>query len=154
MSAKLTKQIEVELVQLRGLMARHPQLLAKGPLDVLTPVEIDAVAALLHSFYTGVENLFKRISVTMDGGPPAGEMWHMQLLDSMTRSTAKRGPVISAELRTSLRKFLDFRHVFRHAYSFELQWGKMASLAAECNATFERLERELDQFLKGLGNSR
>jgi hypothetical protein len=152
-SAKLKKQIDVELAQLDGLMKRHPQLLTKGAQDVLTLVEIDAVAALLHSFYTGVENLLKRISVTIDGGPPTGEVWHARLLDSMTHPTTARGPVISAELRTALRRFLDFRHVFRHAYSFELQWSKMAPLVAECRVTFERFEQEVTRFLQELGDA-
>lgn len=151
-SLKLKRQIEVELEQLGGLMKRHPQLLARGPQDSPTPVEIDAIAALLHSFYTGIENLFKRISVTLDNGPPSGEMWHTKLLDTMTRSTTEREPVISVELRNVLRKFLDFRHVFRHAYSFELQWSKMAPLVGECEATFRRLEQEVVRFAEGFGD--
>jgi hypothetical protein len=58
--------------------------------------------------------------------------------------------VISEELRIALRGFLDFRHVFRHAYSFELQWSKMAPLVAECEATFRKLEREITGFVDGL----
>jgi hypothetical protein len=153
LSAKLKRQIEVELTQLRALMDRHPQLLAKGPQDTLTTVEIDAIAALLHSFYTGVENLFKRIAVAMDGGPPNGEMSHTRLLDSMTRSTTTRGAVISIELRIMLRKFFDFRHMFRHAYSFELQWSKMAPIVAECETTFQRLKQEMTCFAEGLDDS-
>ena len=146
-SAKLIRQIEIELAQLEGLTERHPQLLVKGPHELPTPLEIDALAALLHSFYTGVENLFKRISVTLDGGLPEGESWHVQLLDSMMHPTDLRGPVITEELRTSLRRFLGFRHMFRHAYSFELQWSKMAPLVNQCRATFAQLRAEVRLFL-------
>ena len=51
MLPKLVAQIEVELEQLAGLMARHPRLLEKGPYDEPATVEIDALAAFLHSFY-------------------------------------------------------------------------------------------------------
>lgn len=149
-SSKLKKQIKVELAQLDGVMNRHPQLLAKRPADLLSPIEIDAVAALLHSFYTGVENLFKRISVTLDAGPPKGDNWHIALLDSMAHATAGRRPVISEELRMSLRQFLEFRHVFRHAYSFDLQWSKMAPLAGDCRPTFAKLKNEIESFVQAL----
>ena len=150
MSRKLRRQIELEFTQLRRLMERHPHLLEKGPADAPTPVEIDALAALLHSFYTGIENMFKRIGIAIDGAPPKGELWHAQLLDSMSCSTPVRGPVISKELRTALRKFLDFRHVFRHAYSFELEWDKIAPLVRECRPTFQRLEEEVARFIERL----
>jgi hypothetical protein len=149
-SSKLKKQIEVELAQLHGLMDRHPQLLAKEPGDPLTPIETDAIAALLHSFYTGVENLFKRISVALDAGSPKGDSWHIALLDSMARATAERRPVISEELRMSLRRFLEFRHVFRHAYSFDLQWSKMAPLVGDCLPTFAKLKDEIESFVREL----
>jgi len=149
-SGKLTKQIQVELAQLESLMARHPQLLAKRAEDQVSPVEIDAVAALLHSFYTGIENIFNRISITLDGGPPKTDNWHIALLDSMASPAPNRGPVISETLRASLRQFLDFRHVFRHAYSFNLQWNKMAPLVAECQPTFARVKDELASFVKTL----
>jgi len=128
-------------------MNRHPDLLAKGPHAHPTTVEIDAIAALLHSFYTGVENLFKRISIALDGGFPKSPAWHIQLLDSMARPTENRGAVISSDLRTALRTYLDFRHVFRHAYTFELNWSKMAPLVVDCPATFRKLEQELTRFL-------
>ena len=99
-------------------------------------MEIDALAALLHSFYTGIENIFKRISATLDNGPPGGPFWHVELLNSMTRCTTSRPAVISHELCKTLRQYLDFRHVFRHAYAFDLQWSKMAPLVSECRMTF------------------
>jgi len=40
---------------------------------------------MLHSFYTGVENIFKRVAVEIDGAPPTGESWHRGLLDAIGR---------------------------------------------------------------------
>jgi hypothetical protein len=146
-SSNLREQIELELAQLAALMSRHPDLLLKGPSDLLTNVEIDALAALLHSFYSGVENMFKRISVSVDGGVPTGMMWHVRLLDSMASSTANRTAVISERLRVSLRDYLDFRHVFRHAYSFDLQWTKMAPLVRACRTMLKELKSEISLFI-------
>jgi hypothetical protein len=48
---------------------------------------------LLHSFYTGVENIFKRVAVELDGEPVRGDSWHRELLPRMKSPTAHR-PVL------------------------------------------------------------
>jgi hypothetical protein len=45
-------------------------------------------------------------------------------------------------------KFLRFRHVFRNAYSFDLDWQKMSLLVLRLEETFKMLEKALDDFLK------
>ena len=72
-SLKLRRQISLELEQLNLLLKRHSGLIEKCRTETPSIVEIDALAALLHSFYTGMENLFKRISVEIDGGAFKGE---------------------------------------------------------------------------------
>lgn len=145
---KLKKEIAVEKESLNRLIGTHDELLRKCSTTPPNAIEISALSAMLHSFYTGVENLFKRIAVYLDGGPPAGEFWHSQLLDSMSNHTPKRPAVISESLRDQLRSYLNFRHVFRHAYSFELQWTKMAPLVLECKNTLRVLEEQLDSFVE------
>jgi len=83
----------------------------------------------------------------MDTRPPSGGFSHVQLLDGMTRPTPGWPAVISEQLRESLRQYLDFRHVFRHAYSFQLQWSKMAALVLGVEGTLRQLESELKRFL-------
>ena len=41
-----------------------------------------------------------------------------------------------------------FRHVFRNAYSFDLDWRKMSPLALRLEETFQKLENALNDFLK------
>jgi hypothetical protein len=118
---KLTKQVTVELEQLKHLLEVHRSLLTKCIAEVPDAIEVSALAAMLHSFYTGVENIFKRVTVSSDEKLPKGEMWHRQLLDAMTQLAAMRKAAISESLRQTLRAYLDFRHTFRQAYSFELK---------------------------------
>jgi len=56
--------------------------------------------------------------------------------------------LISESLRNTLSEYLAFRHVFRQAYSFDLHWEKMSALVLNCEATFQRLETELEAFLQ------
>jgi purine/pyrimidine-nucleoside phosphorylase len=148
-SPKLRKQIQVDLNQLRALLNRHPALLARCAQETPSDVELDALAALLHAFYTGVENIFKRIALEQDGNLPKSAVWHADLLNSMAEPSAMRPAVITQDLRKTLRGYLDFRHVFRHAYTFELQWSKMVAQVLNLQQTFDLLEKQLFQIYPG-----
>ena len=50
-------------------------------------IELSALAAMLHSFYNGIENILKRIALELDDPMPGGESWHKELLDCMTLPT-------------------------------------------------------------------
>lgn len=43
------------------------------------PIERSALAAMLHAFYTGVENILKRIALGINGRLPEGEFWHLDM---------------------------------------------------------------------------
>ena len=102
---------------------------------------------MLHSFYTGIENIFKRIAEEIDGQIPAGEAWHPQLLDVMGQPGKGWRAVISQGTIERLDAYLDFRHFFRHAYIFSLRWDMMKGLVLGCEDTLRHLEAELDAFL-------
>jgi hypothetical protein len=59
--------------------------------------------------------------------------------------------VFSPGLKDELRLYMDFRHVFRHAYTFELRWAKMAELVHGCEDLLRRLKQELASFIQELG---
>jgi predicted nucleotidyltransferase len=46
----------------------------------------------------------------------------------------------------SLERLFDFRHVFRNAYSFQVEWDKMRDLVVGSPATWQQLQAELDRF--------
>ena len=66
----------------------------------------------------------------------------------MTEATAARGPVISEELRVRLKGYLQFRHRFRHAYTFQLEWERMSPLALGSTEALRLFEAELGVFLR------
>jgi hypothetical protein len=145
-SDRLRKQIAAELKQLNHLMELHEPLLDQCDHGVPTPIETSALGAMLHSFDNGVENIFKRIAFELDGGLPAGRTWHRDLLDAIARPTPSRSAVITESLRDQLKEYLHFRHVFRSAYSFLLEWEKMAPLVLASRQVFETLKAELQAF--------
>ena len=142
----LKEQIAVEDAQLQQLLDVHRPLLEKCRSEEPNPIELSALAALLHSFYTGVENLFRRVAVEIDGGVLQGDHWHRRLLQQMTEPGEARPAVLSLELYDRLHPYLQFRHVFRNSYSFQLRWDKMAPLVLEYEETFVAFRVEITSF--------
>lgn len=60
----------------------------------------DGVALNLHSFYSGVEQIFEDIARTIDNGLPSGAEWHTSLLRQMTVEMGKLRPAV---IRTGTR---------------------------------------------------
>lgn len=144
---KLRKQVAVEFEQLDKLIIVHRPLLDKCEKAAPTDIELSALAAMMHSFYTGIENILKRVAVELDGYLPTGRSWHRELLDSMSEPSNLRSHVLSAGLRHRLEEYLKFRHFFRQAYSFQFEWEKLSSLVLGCETTLRRLELEMNTFL-------
>lgn len=115
---RLQKQVALEREQLRRLFETHRPLLEKCQSVPPDAIELSALAAFLHSFYNGVENILKQIAMETDGSLPGGDIGHRQLLDIMTTPGKSRAGVITPELSERLSEYLSFRHVFRHAYTF------------------------------------
>ncbi|MGA2750001.1 MAG: hypothetical protein ABSG59_14595 [Verrucomicrobiota bacterium] len=145
---KFRKQQATEREQLQRLLSGIHGLLARCRDTAPTEIELSALAATLHSFYTGVENIFKRVAVELDGEALRGDAWHRELLMRMNMATAHRPALLSEELHDTLNQYLRFRHVFRNAYSFDLDWRKMSPLVLRLEETFQELEIALEHFLK------
>lgn len=145
---KFRKQQATEREQLQRLLIGIHQLLTQCGDTAPTEIELSALAATLHCFYTGVENIFKRAAVELDGEPVRGDAWHRELLLRMKTQTARRPALLSEELHDTLNEYLRFRHVFRNAYSFDLDWQKLSPLVLGLEETFQKLENALDDFLK------
>ncbi len=145
---KFRKQQATERQQLQRWVFGMHGLLVQCRTTAPTEIELSALAALLHSFYTGVENIFKRVTVELDGEPVRGDSWHRELLLRMKMPTPHRPALLSEELHDTLNEYLRFRHVFRNAYSFDLDWQKMSPLVLRLEETFKMLELALNIFVK------
>ena len=96
-SDRLRAEIAFECEQIEELLQKYSRLLCRLSGAAPDEVEIAAVGALLHPFYNGVENLFKRIVIAEEGQLPRGDFWHRDLLESMARP-ATGATVISGDL--------------------------------------------------------
>jgi len=129
-------KIEHETGQIDELLAGYMPLLELVSTRSPDLTEITAIAAVLHSFYNGIENIFGIVAKEIDQEFPAGNNWHRTLLEQMAQSSRFRKPLINEKDRSSLLQYLSFRHFFRHAYSFHLDWEQMAPLVNQINSVW------------------
>ena len=152
MWASLQEKVALERRQLHQLLDTYRPLLDRSASGPPSNIELAALAAMLHSFYNGMENIFKRTTLELGDPMPGSEFWHKELLDSMTQATGNRKPVLSPGLQGRLKEYMEFRHMFRHAYMFNLNWDRMKSLVLDCEDTLQLVEAELDRFFEA-GNA-
>jgi len=77
------EQIDFERGQLRQLLAESRELIDNSSRKHPAAADRWALGAILHAFYSGIENIFKRIAVIYDGKPDNTGQWHIDLLNQM-----------------------------------------------------------------------
>ncbi|NTU62874.1 MAG: hypothetical protein HGB05_05590 [Chloroflexi bacterium] len=137
--------LERSVDQAEGALARAEQ----QPAD--QSYFVAAVAFELHSFYAGLERLFEVIGSDVEQSRPAGATWHRELLAQMALPIADVRPaVVQAETRDALLEYLEFRHVVRHMYTFDLRIDRVIELGRGLRAAFDLAHRDLLRFAEFL----
>jgi len=132
-------RIEAEYEAIEGTLSALPD----RPLPTLSKLEIAGVAALLHNFYNGIENVLKQVFQAKSFSIPEGESWHRDLL---LAAAGKR--ILSAPRMNDLKRYLAFRHYFSHAYALDLFPQRMEPLVKDAEAVFTAFKREIDIALR------
>ncbi len=100
------------------------------------------------NFYTGLENIFKRIAEEIDMMMPQGKDWHKDLLHQMAAKHSIRPPVISNKTVETLIQLLKFRHLARNIYGFELELEGIVENAQRVCDIYEIVSTELKVFIE------
>jgi|OM-RGC.v1.021757311 hypothetical protein len=137
------------IAQLEQVFASVRDKLSLGP-EQVPAYDRGAIGYLLHNFYNGCENIFRRIAAFFENDIGAGS-WHADLLRRMRlQIDGYRPAVIDDELYRLLEDFRGFRHVFRNAYSFELDWERERLVASRLERTASLLRAQVTAFLARL----
>ena len=119
----------------------------------LTAPEIDRkevvfVGYRLHNLYNAAENIFRNIAESFGNQLDAKSRWHADLLDRMRLDlTPLRPAVIDDEAFDELDELRRFRHVFRAAYSVELDPERMNLVLSKARALRQHFPPQVEGFL-------
>jgi hypothetical protein len=103
-------------------------------------------AALLETFYSGVEKALSRVASVM-GDSLEGPAWHRRLLDDATLDLPRlRPPVLEKETARLLEPYLAFRHRFRNLYLFDLDKLLLMPLVEGVPGAWEATSKNLLSF--------
>lgn len=106
---------------------------------------------LLHNLYCAIEDLFKQIAATFENQVDDPSTYHRELLKKMTIEVpGVRPAVISRERLPALDELRGFRHVYRHAYMYELDPERIRSMKAKVLAGWVWVEDDINRFGKFL----
>ena len=114
-------------------------------------VALESLAYQLHNLYSAFEDLFRLVANHFENhiADPTG--WHKELLKRMkTPIPGVRPAFVSLEALELLDGLRSFRHVFRHAYGFDLEPEKVRIVLQKALKLKGIYKRDLLAFLKQL----
>lgn len=145
---RLKWQIEAEFDELERVTNKMDLFLQKNYRQQPNDMEISGVGAYLQNFYSGIERIFERITITFGMELPEGENWHTDLLNQMEMEYPDiRQAVITHDLAEILLEYLRFRHLFRHIYSVDLDWNRILPLAEDASKILKTFKEQIACFL-------
>jgi len=137
--ANAREKIEAEFENIERVLADLPR---PDSLKQLSSLELAGVAALIHNFYNGVENIFKQLVISKGLSIPQGPSWHIDLIEICVANQ-----IISRTTSGMLKEYLSFRHFFSHAYSFDVDEERIAPLLERIKDVHKNLVKDISKTL-------
>lgn len=142
------KQIEFKINDIDKLFLEYELIFQKIKAETPDLFDMTILGSILHSFYNGIENIFEIIAKNIDNNVPTGNKSHQELLHQMASENGARNEILSEELYFKLREYATFRHFYRHAYSFQLNWEKMKPLINNLDDVWKETKSNLLNLIK------
>ena len=133
---------EAELENIDATLAEIALIIIPGKTTYST-ADLAAIAAFIHNFYNGIENILKRLLTLKKKKTKEGPTWHKDLL-----KTSVEADIISSGLCVILAKYLSFRHFFIHGYGFTLKWEALQPLVANIDKTLREFKSTINKHLE------
>jgi hypothetical protein len=115
------------------------------------PIALESLAYQLHNLYCAFEDLFRIVANHFENQITDQTGWHKELLGRMKMHIPGiRPPLISEAAFELLDELRGFRHVFRHAYGYELEPEKIKIVLRKASALKKIYKKEIVGFLNQL----
>lgn len=122
------------------------------PIDHLTDEDEDElilIAYRLHNLYSAFENIFLNIARAFENQIDIAGRWHTQLLERMRLDLLPLRPrVIDKPTHRALDELLRFRHLFRHAYTDQLDPDRLRLVLQQAKQLRKIYRPQLEAFLE------
>lgn len=148
----LANRIRHELDDLAKVVQRAEDAVTRAKQSPADQDFFFASASLdLHGFYAGTERLFELVADNIDRSRPTSPHWHRDLLEQMAvGAEGVRPALIQQETQNALREYLDFRHVIRNVYTFNLRPTRVAELVKGVQYAYVLVKKDLLAFAQYL----
>jgi len=148
---EIREEIGIELELIESVLQELRSLKKDIAGREATTREKTAAAGFLAQFYSGIENVLKRISKHHAVDLPAGDTWHIDLFKRFCFPPFGPLPNLFDEsLAAVLAPFRKFRHVVYHAYGSQLEWERMREGIEAVDDAFAQFRLRLNDYLQRL----
>ncbi len=106
-----------------------------------------SIGTFLMNFYTGVENIIKRVCKEYYHTLPKGASWHKELLDLSCSPPKNKMPLFTRDIVDRLNPYRGFKHFFVSGYGFKLEIELMISLIDNIDNLWTDIKKSLTEFL-------
>lgn len=106
-----------------------------------------ALGAILHNYYTIIENIIIRIMKLSGESLPQGENWHKDLiLKASIDIEGFRVKIISKDTLKEIDKLRGFRHIFRNVYGQHLDYQRILYLIEQSPKIIDKFNKDVIRF--------
>lgn len=102
---------------------------------------------LLHNLYSALEDLFQEVAKTFENHIEDPSKFHRELLRRMALEIPGIRPrLLSDKSQMILDELRAFRHIFRHAYDYELSADRIRDLRKRLLTQWKIVDADLEAF--------
>jgi hypothetical protein len=112
-----------------------------------SPEKVSHLGYLLHNLYCSLEDIFREVAQTFENQINDPKRYHRELLKRMNYEIPQIRPLIlSSKSYVMLNELRGFRHIFRHAYDYELSVDRLIQLKHKIMDGWESIQQDIDNF--------
>jgi len=109
------------------------------------------IGFLLHNLYCALEDLMEETAKTFENTLDDTSKYHRELLKKMLLNVRGIRPQLwSGETFSLLDELRGFRHIFRHAYGYELDSKKVFEIQDKIIKNWQKVKKDIEKFCKFL----
>jgi len=152
---ELRKEIDIEFEIMdkiiKELLMLNQDIAFREP----TIREKTAGSAFVAQFYSGIENILKRIHYFKNIPIPKGENWHIEIFKRFCNPPYLSLPMLfDEELELLISPYRKFRHIVYHGYGFQIEWDRMREGIENIEKVYLKFKEKIEAYFTAMKNSK